>query len=534
MTNPRENFEQAADQETGPTVLIVDDEEMCRKQMSLLCSNLESDRKLEILTAGSLLEARDLINKHKPIQVMLLDKNLGWKENDPDNDGIEAIPEFLEAQPQMQILVVTSSKEISDCVQAMKYGALGYVLKSYPDEVKAAQIQKAINVSSVMLQNLRFDRGMDNAQSFDLAGTSTSIQSLKRTLRAVARNEEPVLLLGESGTGKSTAARIIHNLRQQHLMQKGPFFQVNMAAIAPSLAEGELFGSEKGAFTNSIRMKLGYFELAHKGSLFLDEIGETTPELQAKLLKAIDEKKIIRLGGEQEREFRLKLVCATNRDLEQMIREGSFREDLYYRINTLVVKIPPLSERIEDIPAIIQSLLPRCCASNNVRVTYDDLPSDFIHYLMENPTKGNVRGIKQAITRLLTYAPTDKSGQPVLKNWRRIPGIQLRKERNIRLAVDPLNLKDLTERPYDVVESNGPKLKEILENVRSQVILDANRKFKLQMDAAKALGIAGSTYSEHVRSLKNSNRTIEKQIAKPPNRSETSRLARARPLEASL
>ena len=193
-----------------------------------------------------------------------------------------------------------------------------------------------------------------------------------------------------------------------------------MGAIPEALAESELFGHEEGAFTGAKKRRFGALERAKGGTLFLDEIAEAPLTLQVKLLTALDEKKFFRVGGEQEVKSEFRLICATNRDLEKLVREGKFREELYRRIAILEIKVPSVRERKEDMTEIIRAVLPRCCRDARVDVRLEDIPADFIAKLSENPPVGNIGGIEQQLIRLLAHAPRDRKDRPLLKQWRGI------------------------------------------------------------------------------------------------------------------
>jgi len=507
-----ENFtydEYPVDRDYGPTVLIVDDEEPCRKHIRNLCELSENGGVSRVLTTSTLADARELMNS-TPIQVMLLDKHLAWGAE--KCDGIEAIPEFLELQPQVQILVITSSDDIQDCVKAMRYGAFGYVKKNDPDPVIVEQINKAIQMSILFLQKIRSDRGETKTEMIEIAGDSIAAKNLRHRLRAVAKTNSPVLLLGETGTGKTTAARAIHLFRQAYLKQiDRPFFEVHMGGIHKNLIESELFGHEKGAFTGALQMKPGVFELANKGTLFLDEIGAASLELQQKLLKVIEEGTFRRVGGTRSIVTNFKLICATNQDLETMIRKGTFLEELYARINTLDVTFPSLGQRKEDIPAIIRSLLPKCCERANLFVRYEDLPADFVESLtdglVQGNVRGNIRGVIQQVERLLVFA-RDENDRPAFSKWRSVPGLQLKRPVNAPPR-GAITLHEMSTRPLDVVGPDFPGLKTFLDEMGERIITEASQKFRTKTEVAKALKLSRASMYNVLRSNGKKSEAIE-------------------------
>jgi DNA-binding NtrC family response regulator len=499
-------YDQPSDRDHGPTVLIVDDQEVWQQQLKRLCHSSKSGKASRVLVVSTLRKAAEILSTTS-VQVLLLDKNLDWNQPTGHQNGIENIPNFLELQPHLQILVVTGSDDIQDCVKAMRFGAFGYITKGNPEEAITQQINKALEVSMLVMQKIRVDRGEQRTQGTSkFAGHSSAIRIFKTKLEAVSETNKPVLLLGESGTGKTTAARFIHERRKQFLKQKDrPFFAFNITSLSPELVERELFGNEKGAYTDAKDAKPGFFELANNGTLFLDEIGDANFDLQTKLLKTIEEGKFFRVGGQQERYSNFKLICATNKNLEKMVADGSFREDLYMRISTFIVDAPSLRDRPEDIPDIIRSLLPKCCEDNNVQINYEDLPADFIEYLVDSSgkgdvIKGNVRGIEHQLSRLLVYASKDKNGQPILNQWKIIPGLYLKRSSVVNLR-ESLSLKEIMNRPFNVAGTDFPGLKVFQDHIMKQVIQDTIKKYPSLREASKILGIPKSTLSDHLKRM---------------------------------
>jgi len=491
-----------SDRDYGPTVLIVDDEKSQRERMIEICSATHDAKHLRVLSCETVPEALEIISTGT-VDVVLLDKNLGCEEGDPDKDknGIEAIPKFLKVDKHLQILVVTASRKIPDAVNAIRYGALNYVTKESPDELILAQVNKAIDVAKIAKENTLLTRGGKKIGKTDLAGSSKIIKGLKIQLRAVSESNRPVLLLGENGTGKTTAAMMIHEMRAQFLKQNGrPFFEINCGALAPTLIERELFGNEANAYTGGKEPKAGYFELANNGTLFLDEIAELTKDLQVKLLKVLQNGKFNRLGIGKERHSNFRLICATNRDIEQMVADGSFREDLYMRIAVLIVRVPTLRQRKDDIPEIIKSLLPQACTENHVQVDFKEFPKDLIDHLKEIEIKGNIRGIEHVLTRLLIHAPRDKDGHPLLDQWRSVKELDLGPVQNTENRV--VTLEDILRSPLDIVKPGFPGFKEIVEIFKDRLIADAKKKYNSDVDVARALKISPAAVNIRRKKLK--------------------------------
>ena len=500
------------DRDYGPTVLIVDDETLSRTRLKILCSPLNHDSKFRVLEAVNLTEAMSVIASNT-VHVVLLDKNLDCKVTGSSENGIAAIPQMISLNPNIQILMVTGSDTVSDVVDAMKCGAFGYVPKNAVDEIVVAQIKKALAMATLTVEKTRQERISRNGGAVDLAGNSPAIQALRARIEAVAESSKEVLLLGESGTGKTTAARLIHEYRKQYLKQRDrPFFAINMGAISADLAERELFGNERGAYTDAKDAMPGYFEMANNGTLFMDEIGEAPLALQTKLLRVIEEKKFFRLGGTHERQTSFKLICATNRNLEEMVEQGLFRRDLYYRLTTFPIQIPSLAERKEDIPAIIESLIPKCCEENRVYITFKDLPSDFVEYLTNTPTKGNVRGIEQQISRLLIYSPKDKRGRPIFDHWQNISGLQHKRSYTVG-PKGAITWQELASRPTNLLGPDFPGLPNFIEQMTRRILLEAKGKFTTQSEMAAALKVSAPRISVLLKGLAMSKKLVGKQPA---------------------
>ncbi len=491
-----------------PSVLIVDDD-------PLIHSNFELQFAAKV-GVWSISYARDLKDAYDKLSkdlfhVILLDKDLGRPGTQKYENGIKAIPEILSLQPHLQVLVFTGSRNVRDCVDAMKLGARNYFTKETEPALLIAQIDKAIQGADALIQKTRMERGMSPEPLMNLVGRSNAIRSLRSKLQMVGGSNRPVLLVGETGTGKTTAAKLVHEYRKKRLGRSGiPFIALNMAAIPSTLAERELFGHEKGSFTGAVESKPGFFELANGGTLFLDEIGETSLDLQAKLLKVLDDGRFFRVGGTKELRSSFYLICATNKDLEKMVEEKKFREDLYMRLATLKVILPSLSERKVDIPDIVKSLLDRVCRDNSVFLKFKDLPSDFIEYLSSDRITGNIRGIEQVLSQLLVFSPRDEFGTPQLRNWRatlNVPSHGFLSDG----SPSPITLEELRSRSLDVLSSDFPGLKQLESEISRMIIDRALKQFPTYLDAAKALKIAKATLSyrfggpERKNSIKNRN-----------------------------
>jgi DNA-binding NtrC family response regulator len=497
-----------SDLDYGPTVLIVDDESHGRNVLKLACKSAKESDRLRVIDCATIAEAIKILSE-TPVHVVLLDKTFINSQNGDLENGIKAIPQLLRIQPYTQILMVTGSNDLEDMVEAMSNGAFNYVVKEAGHKVLIAQINKAIDVANLTLEKFRLDKSMQNqVGSLELAGQSPAMQKLRMRTQAVAKTNSTVLLLGQSGTGKTATARLINDLRKQFLKQtKRPFVEVNIGAFASNLVERELFGHEDGAYTGAGKTKPGFFELANNGTIFLDEIGEASLEIQGKLLKVIEDGKLFRVGGNREIHSSFQLICATNEDLEALIAQGRFREDLYMRISTFVIQIPKLDERKEDIPAIIETLLPRCCREVGVFVKFNKIPKGFIEYLMNNPVRGNIRGIYQQLCRVLAESDRDSQGYPIFLNWPEIVGAQGAVGAGaVGGKRKSINLYELANLPLDVVGPGFPGIGTLIESIKDRIFLDAMSKMKKNREIAGALKLAESaTYTriQKIRSHQN-------------------------------
>ncbi len=477
-----------SDKDDALTILIVDDEELGRLRLESACSALGSA--YQIVLAASLPEALKILAA-KRVHVVLLDKNVGPEESCTAQNGIEAIPEMLTLQPHLQILMITGSKDLQDAVLATRYGAFGYVTKDTPEALLIANIQKAVQMASLIIEKERLSRStVSTGEQVNLVGTSSAIRRLKAQVTDIARSERPILLLGETGTGKTTVAKIIHEARKQYLKQKDrPFVAINIAALSPNLVEGELFGSERGAYTGSVASKQGLFEIANSGTLFLDEIGEISPDIQKKLLTVLETGLFRRVGGTKELKSNFRLICATNRNLEEMVQAGTFREDLYLRLSTFPIIVPSLKDRPEDIPELVRSLLPRSSRENRVSVTFEEIPSDYIEYLKKNIPNGNIRGLEQQISRLLVHVPKDRNGRPLLKKWRAVAKPLPAQS----YAPETVSIEHLLSKQIDFVSADFPGLTEFLEKIENRILSEVSKKFQKKGDIAKFLKLPKTT-----------------------------------------
>jgi two-component system nitrogen regulation response regulator NtrX len=363
-------------------ILIVDDE---TNILSSVGSALERMGHV-VVTASSLKAGEKAVDDS--IDVALLDVWLG------DGDGIELLGQIKSKYPQIECVMISGHAEIGTAVTAVKSGAYDFLEKPLSLDKIEVILNNISHLKKVETErdSLREQLG----ESVRLVGQSQAIKELKKTIARVAPEDSRIIIIGENGTGKELVARLIH---ENSPRAEGPFVAVNCAALPDELIESELFGYEKGAFTGAVKAKPGRFELAGGGTLFLDEIGETSAKTQAKLLRAVEEDKITRLGGTAEIATNVRILSATNKDLKKMITEGKFREDLYYRLAVLLVEMPPLRDRREDIPLLVRYFADSFCRKTGRALKKFDKSAMNIFERYHYP--GNIRELANYVERIV-------------------------------------------------------------------------------------------------------------------------------------
>jgi len=363
-------------------VLVVDDEPL---NLDLLEQEL-GDYGYVIERAASGPEALDKISAHAP-QLVILDQQM------PDIDGIEVLRRLRREGVEIPVIMLTAHGTIKKAVEAMKYGATDFITKPFEAEHLAHIVAKALQEEKL---GRKFEVLWQQAnERYRLnPGESATMKQVVDLARRAAASRSTILLLGESGTGKEVFAGAIHGWSER---KDEPFVAINCAGLSKELVESELFGHEKGAFTGAHQLKRGKIELARGGTVFLDEIGDMALELQARLLRFLQEHRFERVGGTKSIDGDVRVIVATNRDLEKAIQEGSFREDLYYRINVIAIRLPPLRERKGDIPALAQHFLRRF--ASETKKTFTGIADDAMARLIAHDWPGNVRELANAIER---------------------------------------------------------------------------------------------------------------------------------------
>jgi DNA-binding NtrC family response regulator len=453
---------------TRPVILVVDDDAGLRDSFRLI---LEDE--YEVVDAADGPRALDLI-RSASIDLVLLDIRL------PDMDGIEVLERIKAIDEQIEVILVTAVKTVRTAVAAMKLGAFDYLTKPFEEDELFALIRRALERRALEREVVFLRSELERRQETDaIVGEHPEMQRLARLVAQTSRTTTTVLITGESGTGKELIARAIH----RHGPRAGkPFVAVNPAAIAETLLESELFGHEKGAFTGAMQRRLGRFELAQGGTLFLDEIGTLKPEFQVKLLRVLQEREIERVGGTRTVKIDVRIVAATNVDLKQAVAQGAFRDDLYYRLNVVPIHVPPLRERRDDIPLLVEHFVRRY--SRDFVKPIEGVAPDALSAMIEYSWPGNVRELQNIIERLVVL----------------VEGT------TIRLADLPLDLL-LPDHRAKAVETEELPLKNASDEFERQIVLRVLERVRWnQSEAARVLGI-------HRNSLK---MKLERWKIKPP------------------
>jgi two-component system response regulator AtoC len=412
------------------TVLVVDDDEAVRRQ---LCWALDEE-KYRVLEAGTRAQATELL-EHEKIDVVLSDLRLPPTPDDI-SEGLAIIEAARAQHPPVPVIVVTGSESKRAALETVRRGAYGFFEKPFnPDEVlhivhQAARTHRLEQEILCLRSALNARRGFDH-----LVGTSPSLEKILKQARAVAQTSATVLVTGENGTGKEILARAIH---EESPRAAGPFVAVSCAALPESLIESELFGHEKGSFTGATASRKGRFELADGGTLFLDEIGELTLAVQVKLLRVLQERAFERVGATKTMTVDIRLIAASNRNLEQEVEAGRFRRDLFYRLNVVPLILPPLRSRPEDIPLLAAHFAAKAAEKHGRQLA--ELEPALIEALLEYEWPGNVRELENVIERLVVLSVSPRLGVEFLPEnmLRSLPDAAIHDEATLEGAIAAL------------------------------------------------------------------------------------------------
>lgn len=375
-------------------ILVVEDETLQRE----ILEDFLKKKDFQVYSAGNISEAKEIL-RTKDLDLVLLDWRL------PDGDGLELLSFIKENYPHLPVIMITAFASIEHAVTSMKKGAYYYLAKPINLEEllllveRALKEHKLVKEVTLLKERLKYLSKDLLKEHEEIIAESPAMKKVLSVVYKIAETEAPVLITGESGTGKEVIAKLIHELSPR---KEGPFIKINCAAIPETLLEAELFGYEKGAFTGAVHSKPGLFELAEGGTLFLDEIGEMPLSLQAKLLRVLQDNTFRRLGSLKELKVNFRLITATNRDLQKMIEEGTFREDLYWRLNVIHLHLPPLRERKEDILPLVNYFIEKF--NKKYRKEIKGVSQEALSALYHHPFPGNIRELENRIERGIILA----------------------------------------------------------------------------------------------------------------------------------
>jgi DNA-binding NtrC family response regulator len=434
-----------------PTILVVDDDPGVRDSFRFL---LEDE--YEVLDVPDGMQALEILRSCQ-VDLVLLDVRL------PGMDGLQVLEQIRAVDAELAVILVTAVTTVRTAVSAMKLGAFDYLTKPYDDEEVLSLIRRALDRRALEREVVFLRSELARRDDFDqIIGQSPEMRRLFQVIGQVARTTATVLITGESGTGKELIARFIH---RQSPRRDRPFVPVNPAAVPETLIESELFGHERGAFTGAYQRKLGRFELAQGGTLFLDEIATLKLDLQVKLLRALQEREVERVGSTRSIRVDVRIIVATNTDLKKAVSRGTFREDLFYRLNVVPLTVPPLRERREDIPLLAEHFIRKYNREFRRRIA--GLAPDALSALQTYPWPGNVRELENIVERFVALVEG-----PV-----------------IQLTDLPLDLA-MAEHPRRAIEAEGLSLKEALEQFERRFVQHVlDRAGWNQTEAARLLGL---------------------------------------------
>ena len=366
-------------------ILIVDDDRGIRKALRDI---LELE-KYEIEEAVDGVECIVKI-KQNSYDVIIMDVKM------PRMDGMEAIEKIQDIAPDIPVVMISGHGNIDTAVESVKKGAFDFIQKPPDLNRLLITLRNALDKSNLISEKKKLQKKVSGSKVQEIIGSSETIKHIKETIEKVAPTDARVLVTGQNGTGKELVARWIHQLSRR---KDYPIIEVNCAAIPSELIESELFGHEKGSFTSAIKQRLGKFEQAHGGTLFLDEIGDMSLSAQAKVLRALQEQKITRVGAEKDVSVDVRVIAATNKDLREEIANGNFREDLYHRLAVIIINVPSLNERTDDIPILIQHFIGLVCDEYNI--PHKKIDAKAVKLLQEVNWSGNIRELRNVIERLI-------------------------------------------------------------------------------------------------------------------------------------
>jgi DNA-binding NtrC family response regulator len=378
------------------SILIIDDEQ---DMLQLLKRSLEPELDCRIETASAAGQALQMMSRAQ-FDLVLADIKM------PGMDGMALLAMIKRDFPDLTVVMMTGYGTVDTAVEAMRNGAYDFITKPFDHDALIVRLEKALERSRLLKENVRLQMVCRDHSAFqNIVGKSAAMNRVYETIQMVANTDLTVLITGESGTGKELVARAVHNLSNR---SKQTFVAVNCPTVPENILESELFGYKKGAFTHAAHNRIGLFQEAHRGSLFLDEIGDVSATIQTKLLRVLQEKEIKPLGDTKSITVDVRIIASTNQNLEEKIRKGEFREDFFYRLNVLPIKLPPLREHSEDIPIIANHLLEKHCAKLNKPLKR--ISPELMDNFRSHPWEGNVRELENVIMQGILFSTTDEIG----------------------------------------------------------------------------------------------------------------------------
>jgi len=460
-------------------ILVVDDETEIREGLELLLTSegYEVDPADCARAALERLEAR-------PYDLVLLDVSL------PDRNGIEMSRELRQRDPGVVVILITAYGSIDMARAAFKNGALDYITKPWSNDELLAQVAQAVEGRRLREENVQLKRAFKQRYNFpNIVGRSEKMLAVLDLVAQVAPSRSTVLITGESGTGKELIAKAIHSSSTR---ADKPFVPVNTGSIPVDLLESQLFGHVKGAFTSAVASKKGLFEIADQGTIFLDEISTVGLETQAKLLRVIQEREFMRLGGTEVIKVDVRILAASNLDLMQHVREGRFREDLFHRLNVINLHLPPLRDRREDVPGLVETFLARYCAENNKGVRRFSINA--MKLMLDYGWPGNVRELENAVNRAVVLSTTEVMDVDLLPEAIRTREIV----KGVRLQLSEFLPTENGSSP----DKSAPSLFAIMEEIERRIILDMlERTSWNQTEAAERFQVPLSTLNQKIKRL---------------------------------
>jgi len=438
------------------TLLIIEDEERMRRLLELVLKPEGYD----LLLAASGEEGIKLLSERSELDLVLTDLQLGKLS------GLDVLEEAKKTRPDIPVLIITGYGTVKSAVEAMRKGAYDYISKPVDHDELKILIARALELRRLAQDNQALRAGLREQFGFDrIVSRSSKMAEVKRLAADVAQTDSTVLITGESGTGKELLARAIHYASPRAAR---PLVAVNCAGIPEPLLESELFGYEPGAFTDARKSKQGRFQLAHHGTLFLDEIGELGPAAQAKLLRVLEDRTVDPLGGTRGVKVDIRVICATNQDLPRLIRQGRFREDLYYRLHVCPLTIPPLRERPEDIPTLLEAFLAALAREGGVRIRH--VSPEALRLLTAHSWPGNVRELHNAVEWISLSCKEDTIRPDHLPPHLRTAGGNASKERpsllSLGLSVEEVE-KAMLEEALQKADGNVSEASRLLKVTRN-------------------------------------------------------------------